>query len=61
MKGKSFVRAIPIGVREFDSRKRLGIFLFSTASRPALGPTYPMGTGGLFNPEIKRPAGEADH
>jgi hypothetical protein len=25
--------------REFESRQRLEIFLFSTASRPALGPT----------------------
>jgi hypothetical protein len=26
------------GVRGFDSRRELGIFLFSTASRPVLGP-----------------------
>jgi len=25
----------------FESRKRLGIFLFTTASRPALQPTQP--------------------
>jgi hypothetical protein len=28
-----------IKVRGFDSRRGLGIFLFSIASRPALGPT----------------------
>jgi hypothetical protein len=27
--------------RGFDSWQRLGIFLFTTASRPALGPTQP--------------------
>jgi hypothetical protein len=30
-----------IGVLGFDSRRGLGIFLFTTASRPALGPTQP--------------------
>jgi hypothetical protein len=30
-----------IGVLEFDSRRRLGIFLFTTVSRTALGPTQP--------------------
>jgi hypothetical protein len=28
-----------IGVLGFDSRRGLGIFIFTTASRPALGPT----------------------
>jgi hypothetical protein len=27
--------------RGFETRQRLGIFLFTTASRPALGPTQP--------------------
>jgi hypothetical protein len=40
----------------------LGIFLFSTASRPALGPTQPriqwVPVGGLF---LKLPGPEADH
>jgi hypothetical protein len=27
--------------REFESRQGLGIFLYNTASRPALGPTQP--------------------
>jgi hypothetical protein len=31
-----------IGVLEFDSRRGLGIFLFTTASRTALGPTQPL-------------------
>jgi hypothetical protein len=30
-----------IGVLGFDSRQGLGIFLFTTASRTALGPTQP--------------------
>jgi hypothetical protein len=30
-----------IGVLWFDSRRGLGIFLFTTASRTALGPTQP--------------------
>jgi hypothetical protein len=29
------------GVLGFDSRRRLGIFLFTTSSRTALGPTQP--------------------
>jgi len=28
-----------IGVLDFDSRQGLGIFAFTTVSRPALGPT----------------------
>jgi hypothetical protein len=30
-----------IGVLGFDSRRELGVFLFTTASRTALGPTQP--------------------
>jgi hypothetical protein len=33
---------------EFDSRRRQEIFLYSTVSILAVGPTRPMGTGGLF-------------
>jgi hypothetical protein len=29
-----------MGDRGFESRQRLGTFLFTTASRPALGPTH---------------------
>jgi hypothetical protein len=39
------------GRPDFDSRKGKGIFLLSTASRPALGVhpvSYPTGTGGFF-------------
>jgi hypothetical protein len=52
---------LPSGRPGFDSRQ-CKIFLFSTASRPALGP-YPMGTGGgggIF-PRVTRPGPEADH
>jgi hypothetical protein len=34
-----------IGVLGFNSRRELGIFLFTTASRSALGPTYPLSNG----------------
>jgi hypothetical protein len=50
--------------RGFESQQGLGIFLFTTASRPALGPTQPafspIGTRGSF-PGAKRPGREADH
>jgi hypothetical protein len=52
-----------IGVLEFDSRRRLGIFLFTTASRTALGPTQPpiqWAPGALFL-GVKRPGREAGH
>jgi hypothetical protein len=52
-----------IGVLEFDSRGGLGIFLFTTASRTALGPTQPpiqWAPGALFL-MVKRPGREADH
>jgi hypothetical protein len=37
--------------RVFESWQSLGIFLFTTASKPVLGPTqafYPMGTNGFL-------------
>jgi hypothetical protein len=46
-----------------DSRRGLGIFLFTTASRMALGPTQPpiqWLPGSLFL-GVKRPGREADH
>jgi hypothetical protein len=47
----------------FDSRRGLGIFLFTTASRTALGPTqasYPVGIR-YFSLGVKRPWSKADH
>jgi hypothetical protein len=47
----------------FKSRQGLGIFLFITASRSALGPTQPLiqwVTGAIFL-RAKRPGREADH
>jgi hypothetical protein len=49
-----------IAVLEFDSRRGLGIFLFTTASRTALGSPYPMGTRESVSLEIKWPGREAD-
>jgi hypothetical protein len=49
--------------RRFQSRQRLGIFLFTTASRPAVRPTQPPSqwvTVALFL-GVKRPGREADH
>jgi hypothetical protein len=52
-----------IGVLGFDSRRGRGIFLFTTASRTALGPTQPpiqWVAGALFL-GVKRSGREADH
>jgi hypothetical protein len=47
----------------FDSRRGLGIFLFTTASRTALGPTQPpiQWVRGALSLGAKRPGREADH
>jgi hypothetical protein len=52
-----------IGVLEFDSRRRLGTFLFTTASRTALGPTQPplQWVAEALSLGKKRPGSEADH
>jgi hypothetical protein len=52
-----------IGVLEFDSRRRLGVFLFTTASRTALRPTQPpiQWLPGSLSLGVKRPGREADH
>jgi hypothetical protein len=53
----------PIGVLGFDSRWGLGIFLFTTVSRTALGPTQPpiQWVLGALSLEVKRLESEADH
>jgi hypothetical protein len=52
-----------IGILGFDSRRGLGIFLFSTASRTALGPTQPpiQWVPWVLFLGVKRPGREADH
>jgi hypothetical protein len=52
-----------IGVLEFDSRRGLGIFLLTTASRTALGPTQPpiQWVQEALSLGVKRPGREADH
>jgi hypothetical protein len=47
---------------EFESRQRQGIFLFATASSPALGPTRPpiQWVLGDVSLGVKRPGREAD-
>jgi hypothetical protein len=52
-----------IGILGFDSQRGLGIFLFTTASRTAMGPTQPpiqWVPGALFL-GVKWPGREADH
>jgi hypothetical protein len=52
-----------IGVLGFHSRQGLGIFLFTTASTTALGPTQPpiQWVPGALSLRLKRPGSEADH
>jgi hypothetical protein len=52
-----------MGVLGFDSRRELGIFLFTTASRTALGPTQPpiQWVPRALSLGVKRPGREADH
>jgi hypothetical protein len=52
-----------IGVLEFDSRRELGIFLFTNASRTALGPTQPpiQWVQEIPSLGVKRLGREADH
>jgi hypothetical protein len=52
-----------IGVLEFDSRWGLGIVLFTTASRMALGPTQPpiQWEPGALSLGVKRPGRAAGH
>jgi hypothetical protein len=47
----------------FESRQGLGIFIFTTASRPALGTNQPpiQWVPGAFYLGAKRPSREADH
>jgi hypothetical protein len=47
----------------FDSRQGLGIFLFTTVSRTALGPTQPsiQWVPAALSLGVKRPGREADH
>jgi hypothetical protein len=54
---------VSIWVLGFDSRRGLGIFLFTTASGTALGPTRPpiQWVLGALSLGVKRPGREADH
>jgi len=52
-----------MGVLGFDSRRGLGIFLFTTASRTALGVTQPpiQWVREALSLGVKRPGSETDH
>jgi hypothetical protein len=52
-----------IGDLGFDSRRGLGIFVFATASRTALGLIQPpiQWVTGALSLRVKRPGREADH
>jgi hypothetical protein len=52
-----------IGILGFDSRRGLGIFLFTTVSRTALGTTQPpiQWVPGALSLGVKRLGHEADH
>jgi hypothetical protein len=52
-----------LGDRRFETRQELGIFLFTTASRPALWPTQPpiQWEPGALSVGVKRPERETDH
>jgi hypothetical protein len=52
-----------IGVLGFDSRRRLAVFLFTIASRRALGPTQPhiQWVPGALSLGVRQPGREADH
>jgi hypothetical protein len=47
----------------FESQQELGVFIFTTVSRPALGPTHPpiQWVPAAFSLGIKHPGHEADH
>jgi hypothetical protein len=57
------VITVTIGVLGIDSRRGLGIFLFTAASRTALGLTQPpiQCILGALSLGVKRPENEADH
>jgi hypothetical protein len=54
---------LTIGVLRFDSRRGLGVILFTAASRTALGPTQTpiQWVPRALSPRVKRPGREADH
>jgi hypothetical protein len=60
---KHFCGSWTIGVLGFDSRRGPGIFLFTTASRTALGPTQPpiQWVPGTLSLGVKGPGREGDH
>jgi hypothetical protein len=61
--GIGMATRLRVGRPAFDSRQRLGIFLFTAVPGPAVGPTQPpiQWVTGTLSLGIKRPGREADH
>jgi hypothetical protein len=57
------LRAGRLGILRFDSRRWIGIFLFTIASRTSQGPTQPpiQWVQGALSLGVKRPGRETDH
>jgi hypothetical protein len=57
------VNSCGLNDRGFESRQGLGLFLYTTVSRPSLGPTQPpiQWVAGAFSLGVKRPGRKADH
>jgi hypothetical protein len=60
---RALMVSVVLSDRGLESRQGVGIYLFTTASRPALGPTQPPihWVPEVLSLRLKRPGREADH